>query len=373
MSDTKVLGCLGSGQLGRMVAIAAKKLGATVHFFSPEAGSPGEQITGLATVAAYDDFGALSQFASQVSAVVCEFENVPSQALELLASRVRVFPAPRVLHICQHRLREKTFLSESGFPVVPFATVDDLAGLRRAVNSIGFPSVLKTAGFGYDGKGQRKLGPADDLASALSNTPPPCVLEQFLDFQLELSVIVARDTTGDIRTWGPIENVHRNHILDTSICPARISAETARAATDLAMRVARHIDVVGLLCVEMFLERNGTIRVNELAPRPHNSGHLTIEASRTSQFEQLARIALGMPMGPTEMTSPSVMLNLLGDLWQNTSPDWSVVDTKKNCHLHLYGKAIPKPGRKMGHLTAIAPTVDEAYTQASTLRKNIFG
>jgi 5-(carboxyamino)imidazole ribonucleotide synthase len=360
------LGVMGSGQLGRMFAIAARRMGYRVHTFSPDSDTPTGQVADLETAAAYDDEAAVRAFAKSVAVLTFEFENVPSRTVEWAAEHCPVRPSGRVLHICQHRLREKEFLAGSGVPVAPFRKIESAAQLATAAAEIGLPGVLKTAAFGYDGKGQRKLQPGDDLAEAWRPFDGQvAVLEKFITFEREISVIVARGLDGAVTTWPVCENVHANHILDVTLCPARIPAAVAERACELARSIANALDLVGVLAVEMFLMGDGGIVVNELAPRPHNSGHFSFDASVTSQFEQQVRAVCGLPLGGTESLRPAAMANLLGDLWSGGEPDWAAAAAFPDLKIHLYGKTSPKPGRKMGHLTAFGATVEEA---AATVR-----
>ncbi|MEO6740281.1 MAG: 5-(carboxyamino)imidazole ribonucleotide synthase [Chthoniobacteraceae bacterium] len=360
------LGVMGSGQLGRMFAIAARRMGYRVHTFSPDSDTPTGQVADLETTAAYDDEAAVREFAKSVAVLTFEFENVPSRTVEWAAAHCPVRPSGKVLHICQHRLREKEFLAGAGIPVAPFRKIDSAAQLAAAAAEIGLPGVLKTAAFGYDGKGQRKLKPGDDLAEAWRPFEgQPAVLEKFIPFEREISVIVARGLDGAMTTWPVCENEHANHILDVTLCPARLPATVAARAAELARSIAVALDLTGVLAVEMFLMGDGTIFVNELAPRPHNSGHFSFDASVTSQFEQQVRAVCGLPLGSTESLRPSAMANLLGDEWSAGEPDWAAVAAFPEVKIHLYGKASPKPGRKMGHLTAFGETVEQA---AATVR-----
>ncbi len=363
------LGVMGSGQLGRMFAIAARRMGYRVITFSPEYDTPTGQVADDEVTAGYDDEAAVRAFAKRVAVLTFEFENVPSRTVEWAAAHCPVRPAGRVLHICQQRLREKEFLSGAGLPVAPFRRVETAAELADAAREIGLPGVLKTAAFGYDGKGQRKLAPGDDLAAAwVPFEGQPAVLEKFITFEREISVLVARGVDGEIATWPVCENEHANHILDITYCPARIPAAVAEQARALACKVAAALDLVGVLAVEMFLLADGQIVINELAPRPHNSGHFSFDASVTSQFEQQVRSVCGLPLGSTESLSPAAMANLLGDEWTHGEPNWAAALTMPGVKLHLYGKAAPKPGRKMGHLTAFGATVDEAAAAVRAAR-----
>lgn len=363
------LGVMGSGQLGRMFAIAARRMGYRVHTFSPEYDTPTGQVADKEVTASYDDEAAVREFARGIAVLTFEFENVPSRTVEWAAAHCPVRPAGSVLHICQHRLREKEFLAGAGVPVAPFRKVQSAAELIAAAASIGLPGVLKTAAFGYDGKGQRKLAPGDDLVAAWAPFEgAPAVLEGFITFEREISVMVARGVDGVVTTWPVFENDHANHILDITYCPARIPEAVASRARELAIEVARALDLVGVLAVEMFLKAGGEIVINELAPRPHNSGHLTFDACITSQFEQQVRAVCGLPLGSTELLRPAAMANLLGDVWAGGEPDWAALLGLPDVKLHLYGKAAAKPGRKMGHLTAFGATVEEAAALARKAR-----
>ena len=351
------IGVLGSGQLGRMFAIAARRMGYRVHTFSPETDTPTGQVADVEINGQYDDLDAVRSFASAVQVVTFEFENVPSLTVQAAAEHAAVRPAGSVLHTTQNRLREKTFLARHGFPVTRFVPITSSDELRDALEELGHRGVLKTAGFGYDGKGQRKIERAEDVAAALEvGVSQEMILEALVDFETELSVVAARGLDGAFAHWGVIENRHTNHILDVSIAPARVPPEVEREAVAIARGILEELDDVGVLCVEFFLTRSGRLLVNELAPRPHNSGHLTFDAAVTSQFEQQLRAVCGLPLGSTELLHPAAMANLLGDLWEHGEPDWAAALGVPDVKLHLYGKLSPKPGRKMGHLTALAPT-----------------
>ncbi len=355
------LGVMGSGQLGRMFAIAARRMGYRVATFSPDYDTPTGQVADIEVTAGYDDEAKVREFAKGVAVLTFEFENVPSRTVAWAAEHCLVRPSGNVLHICQHRLREKNFLAAAGLPVAPFREVASAAQLAAAARDIGLPGVLKTAAFGYDGKGQRKLLPGDDLAEAWKPFDgASAVLEKFIAFEREISVLVARGADGAMTTWPVCENEHANHILDITCCPARIPAPVASRARDIATQAARALDLVGVLAVEMFLQHDGAILINELAPRPHNSGHFSFDASVTSQFEQQVRAVCGLPLGSTDSLQPAAMANLLGDAWANGEPDWAAALANGAVKLHLYGKAQPKPGRKMGHLVAFGRDVDEA-------------
>ena len=363
------IGILGGGQLGRMSAIAARRMGYKVKTFDPSAQACAAAIADDHTAAEWNDTAALTRFAQGCGRITLEFENIPPATVEFVAQSIPSHPSANVLAICQNRRREKEFLRASGIPCANFAVVSSLAELQAAVRIIGFPCVLKTADFGYDGKGQVKLPTAAaDLAAAWNKIGGGVgVLEAWVPFQLEISVLVARTVDGRTAVYDAAENLHRNHILHLSLSPARISAATATEARTLALGIAEQIGLVGLLAVEMFVQ-DGRIVVNELAPRPHNSGHQTFDANETSQFEQHIRAVCGLPLGGTKPLQPSVMLNLLGDLWKNgQAPDWTQVLADPSAKLHLYDKGTAAPGRKMGHVTVTAPTLAEALRRAEGL------
>lgn len=355
------IGVLGSGQLGRMFAMAARRLGYLVHTFSPETDTPTGQISDKEYTAAYDDLDQVRVFAGGVDIVTFEFENIPLATVETVSERVPVRPSGLALHTAQHRLREKSFLSQHGFPVAPYHYVRSLEELSEGLRALGTPAVLKTAGFGYDGKGQSKITSEEDIRPAFDALGGrEAVLEAFIDFEREVSVVAARNPQGEVAHFGLIENEHSRHILDCSIAPARVPPDVADEAVRIALSILEQLDIVGVLCVEFFLARDGKLFVNELAPRPHNSGHLTIDACVTSQFEQQLRAVCGLPLGSTAFLTPAAMANLLGDLWQEGEPDWAAACAFPNVKLHLYGKHEARKGRKMGHLTARAPSTDQA-------------
>jgi 5-(carboxyamino)imidazole ribonucleotide synthase len=357
-----------------MFAIEARKMGYRVHTFSPDSDTPTGQVADIETQAAYDDLYEVRTFAQSVDVVTFEFENVPSSTVEAAAEFVEVHPRGEVLHITQNRLREKTFLSESGFPVTPFRHVRTHEDLILAVEALGTPCVLKTAGFGYDGKGQSKIRSTEDIGPAFSALGEnEAVLEAFVDFEKEVSVVCARDQRGNFAHFGVIENEHASHILDVSFAPAVVSERTFSSAVEIARSVAERLDYVGTMCVEFFLTRNDELLVNELAPRPHNSGHLTFGACVTSQFEQQLRAVCGLPLGSTEFYGSAAMANLLGDAWGDGEPNWPAALALPNVKIHLYGKAVARPGRKMGHITAVSDTpiaAADAVRKARSLLKS---
>ncbi len=368
------VGVLGSGQLGRMFAIAARRLGYRVHTFSPEYDTPTGQIADLEVQGAYDDLDAVRAFAEKVDVVTFEFENVSHACAEAAEQVAPVRPRGEVLHITQHRKREKQFLSKLGIPVTAFAVVGSRVELRDAVARTGLPAVLKTAGFGYDGKGQRKISAESDLdATWEALGGGEAILEAFVDFQAEVSVIAARGLDGQFEHFGVVHNDHVNHILDVTSAPAMVSPEIYREALDIARTIMDELNVIGVMCVEFFLTGSRLI-VNELAPRPHNSGHYTVDACVTSQFEQQLRAVCGLPLGSPELLRPAAMANLLGGLWApNGAPLWGAALAMPDVKLHLYGKIEPRPGRKMGHLTAMAATPKEAALRVRAARRGLSG
>ena len=366
------IGVMGGGQLGRMFAMAARRMGYNVEVFTPEENSPAGRFADLTRIADYSNESAVKKFARDVDVITFEFENIPAQTVEWCAELRDVRPAGAILHIAQNRMREKTFLSDTGFPLAAFRAVRSAHDLANAVEHIGRPAVLKTAAFGYDGKGQQTINTRDDWDEIWSaSSAEEMVLEASIAFQTEISVIVARSPGGEMVTFPTSENIHKNHILDVTVVPARIRPEIAENAAELARSIAEKLDLVGLLAVEMFVKPNGELLVNELAPRPHNSGHWTIEACATSQFEQHVRAVCGLPLGSTEMLMPVAMANILGDVWQHGEPRWAEALQNTGVHLHLYGKSEPRPRRKMGHLTAMARTAEEAMARVTKARADL--
>ena len=366
------LGVLGSGQLGRMFTIAARRLGYRVHIFSPDTDTPAGQVGDLEFTASYEDLDKVREFARGVDVVTFEFENVPSATSRTCAEIVPVRPDGEVLHVTQHRLREKTFLQTHGFPVTPFRAIRSEDDLRLAVRDLGLPAVLKTASFGYDGKGQRKIRFETEISDAFAGLRgAEGIFEAFVDFEKEVSVVAARTLDGGFEAFPVFENQHENHILDLTFAPAAIPPELTREAIQLARGILEALKVVGLLTVELFVTRSGRLLVNELAPRTHNSGHLTLDAATTCQFEQQVRAVCGLPLGSTRLRSPAAMANLLGDRWTSRTPDWASALRDPDVKLHLYGKAEARPGRKMGHLTAGGTTVEEASRRVLEARHRL--
>jgi 5-(carboxyamino)imidazole ribonucleotide synthase len=363
------IGLMGSGQLGRMFAVAARRMGYRIHVFSPEKDTPAGQFADREVTGAYEDEAAVRGFAKNLDLLTFEFENIPRQTVDWCTVECEVRPASAILHTAQNRLREKDFLARAGIPVGPYRAVRSAAELSAAIREVKTPAILKSAAFGYDGKGQRFMEePVDAEQIWQERAGDELILEAAIDFEKELSVIVARGPDGSMATFPVCENMHRNHILDVTVVPARVSAEVEKSAAELARIIAEEMDLVGLLAVEMFLQRDGTLLVNELAPRPHNSGHWTIEGCATSQFEQHVRAVCGLSLGSTQLLSPSAMANLLGDLWEGGEPKWAAALAVHGARLHLYGKHHPRPRRKMGHLTALASTAEAAIAAVTKAR-----
>jgi 5-(carboxyamino)imidazole ribonucleotide synthase len=363
------LGVLGGGQLGRMFAIAARRMGYRVHVFSPDDDSPSGQIADREVTAPYTDLDALRAFAGGVEVVTFEFENVPIEAIDAVEALAPVRPSAVALHTAQQRVREKTFLADRGIPTAPFAAAATFDELWDAVARVGTPAVIKTAAFGYDGKGQHKIvSPADVEHVWTAIGHQEAVVEKFINLQAEVSIIGARGADGQVALYPPFENRHQRHILDVTTVPAAIAPAAATRAAEIARTILEELQYVGVLCVEFFVSTDGELVVNELAPRPHNSGHLTFDAAVTSQFEQQVRAVCGLPLGSPEIPRPAAMANLLGDLWIDGEPNWAAACRFADVKLHLYGKTEPRPGRKMGHLTAAGRTVQEAQDRVIAAR-----
>jgi 5-(carboxyamino)imidazole ribonucleotide synthase len=350
------IGVLGAGQLGRMFAIAARRMGYRVHTFSPDTDTPTGQVADVEVTAPYEDLDAVRAFARAVSVVTFEFENVPAETAAAAAERAPVRPGGHVLHTTQQRLREKEFLAGAGLPLAPFAPVRSFAELEQAIDRLGTPAVLKQAAWGYDGKGQVWVDHPEEADAAWAVVgEAESVLEAAVPFEKEVSVVAARGADGSFAHFGVIENEHKDQVLDVSVSPAELPEALVAQAVEIARAVMEALDVVGVLCVELFVAE-GRLLVNELAPRPHNSGHLTFDACLTSQFEQQLRAVCGLPLGATERLRPAAMANLLGGLWRDGEPDWAAACAFPDVKVHLYGKGEARPGRKMGHLVAMAPT-----------------
>ena len=372
------LGLLGGGQLGRMFCMAAQSMGYRVAVLDPEEASPAGSVADRHIRADYLDPEGLATLAALAHAATTEFENVPAGALEYLARTAHVSPTAASVAIAQDRISEKTFLSGHGFSVTPYEVLRSDAEARNAPEAL-LPGIVKSARLGYDGKGQVRVRTRDEVAGAFrAMNGQPCVLEQFASLACEVSVVVARTGRGETVTWPVAENRHRDGILDVSVVPARVSAQLADQARAVATAIADKLRYRGVLCVEMFVTTDGLLTVNEIAPRPHNSGHYTIDACTTSQFEQQVRVLAGMPLGEVHQHASAVMVNLLGDLWfasaaatRPREPDWARVLAHPAAKLHLYGKTEARRGRKMGHVTCLAPTLDEALVTAGAIRREL--
>lgn len=368
------IGVLGGGQLGRMLALEARRMGFKVLKWT------GGDVSGAAYTAdrvlenPFDDPAALEEFIEQVAVATVEFENVPQSLLEAIGKHLPVMPGASAVAICQNREREKEFLSRNGFPCARFKTVENEVELRYAVTTLGTDVIVKTAEFGYDGKGQRQIrrdAPSEGLSNLWRDLNcDRAVVEEKINLEAEFSIIVARSENGETRTFDPAENQHRNHILDVSILPARIQEKQLDQAREAAVGIAETMDFAGVLAIEFFLSKEGLLLVNELAPRPHNSGHHTLDACETSQFEQQLRAISNLPLGSTDLVRPAVMWNLLGDLWLDprTPPDWKPILATPGASLHLYGKTEARPGRKMGHVTFLGQSREEALLRATECR-----
>jgi 5-(carboxyamino)imidazole ribonucleotide synthase len=367
------LGVLGGGQLGRMFTLAAHELGYRVHVLASERNSPCGQAADAEFVASLEDTAQVAEFLAGVDVVTYETENIPVEVIEQASDRIPVCPGRDLLFLSQHRLREKGALRDHGFPVCDFLAIDDPHALRQAVQKLGLPSVLKTASGGYDGKGQWLLRSDTDLAQVAEEVcaaqePVPVglpnqanwILESYVPFECEFSVVAVRGSSGEFASYGPIRNDHARHILDVSCCPALLPRTSTQQALQIARDLADTWAIVGVFCIEFFLVADGQVLINEIAPRPHNSGHLTIDAHDSSQFEQQVRAICGLPLGSARQSSPAAMANLLGDLWQAGQPHWEAALADPRVKLHLYGKRDPRVGRKMGHLTVLADSAEEA-------------
>ncbi len=376
------IGILGGGQLGRMLALSARRAGYRLHVLTDTAGSPAAQVADRSVVASYDDVGAIAEFAAGVDVITVEFENVSSAALEAAGQRAPARPAAGALHVSQNRLREKEFLRAHGFPHARFVAVADVGDLAEQAPS-RYPFVAKSAGFGYDGKGQAVVVGPDGLPAVEALLRGgTVVLEERVDLAAELSVVGARSLTGQLALYPPFVNRHRHGLLDTTLFPWPAAAASGLGASDAWPRLVSEaqdaaaalleiLDFVGVACVEFFVTAGGELLVNEIAPRPHNSGHLTIEACAVSQFEQQWRAVCGLPLGSVRPLTPAAMVNLLGEAWNSGEPRWERALAFDGVSLHLYGKQDPRPGRKMGHLTAVAPTVEEAERVALAARESL--
>jgi 5-(carboxyamino)imidazole ribonucleotide synthase len=362
------IGILGGGQLARMLSLAAKPMGYKVIVLDPDPNCPASSVSDSVIAANFDDAVALEKLASLCDVVTLEFENVPASGLAILEAKVPLRPSAKVLEVARNRILEKQFLNDIGVKTAPWAAVRVVGDLEPAISLLGLPAILKTATLGYDGKGQAKVSTLEEARSAFARFDMDCVLEGLVWFDLEISVIVARSSRGEVRAFAPFENAHANGILDVTTIPANIPETVTREAEKIALEIAAKLEVIGLLTIEMFVTKDASVLVNELAPRPHNSGHLTIEACPTSQFEQVIRAVCGLPLGNVAPHSSAAMVNLLGDLWQDAVPNWNAALEIPNTHLHLYGKLEARAGRKMGHITVLGESVQEARDAALKAR-----
>ena len=363
------VGVLGGGQLGRMFTLQAHTMGYRVVVLDPDPQSPAGAVADRHIQASYDDPRALADLSASCAAITTEFENVPAAALEALSRSALVRPPVEALATAQDRIAEKSFLRTHGFPTARFEPARDLRELRAALAVVPLPALLKTSRLGYDGKGQATLETEADAVRAFERFGGvACVLEERVALECELSVVLARGADGEVATFPVAENRHRNGILETSVVPARVGEGLSREAGELATRVAKAMAYVGVLGVEMFVAQGGRLLVNEMAPRPHNSGHYTMDACSADQFEQQLRTLCGLPLARPWLMSPVAMINLLGDLWDGGEPQWEEALKRPGVRLHLYGKAEPRPGRKMGHLNCLAPDPDRALAVAIETR-----
>lgn len=369
------LGTLGGGQLGRMFTVAARTMGYRVIVLDPDPHSPAGAFADEHIRAPYEDRTALQRMGHSCAAITTEFENIPAESLSYLAGFCLVRPSDAAISVAQDRIREKTFLKSNGFETARSAAVRDRNDLAAAFGKIGAPALLKTSRFGYDGKGQCLVGNLAELLEAYERLGnPPCVLEEYLDLGKEISVVIARGANGETAAYAVAENRHRNGILDISVTPADVKRSISESATFIAEEIAEKLDYCGVLAVEFFLLKDGRLLVNELASRPHNSGHYTLDACICSQFDQQVRTLCGLPLGDTHPLRPAVMVNLLGDLWRNgASPPWNVLLVNPLAKLHLYGKREARPGRKMGHYTVLGETPEEALSVALAIRRDLSG
>ena len=365
------LGLLGGGQLGRMFTVAARTLGYRVTVLDPDPHSPAAEFATGHLNTPYTDQASLEALAAECAAVTTEFENAPAEALDAIGERTIVRPGGSAVAIAQDRRREKGFFAARGFPLGAFAAIESVADCDSALERVKLPALLKTARFGYDGKGQARIDSAADLRHVFAEWKRvPCVLEELLALQLEISVVLARADDGAVAVFPVAENRHARGILDVSIAPARIPPALAEEAAALASRLAAELEYVGVLALEMFVV-DGRLLLNEIAPRPHNSGHYTIDACRTSQFEQQVRVLCGLPLADPSQHTPAVMVNLLGDIWRAGEPHWEAVLRHAGAHLHLYGKREARPGRKMGHVTVCEVAPERALEVAFAIRRDL--
>ena len=375
MTDSAVLlpgatiGMLGGGQLGRMFVIAARNMGYRVVVLDPDSDSPAGRIADEHIAAAYQDEWALKQMASCCDAITTEFENIPATTLRYFEGSCPVRPSASALENTQNRIREKSFLREHGLATAEFFVIKNEADIAAAMPQLNDAAVLKVASFGYDGKGQSVVSSVDEAVAVFQNMGSvPCVLEQKIQLKIELSIVLVRTANAEVQCYPASENIHEQGILDVSVVPARVANELAEEAKAMAMKTAELLDYCGVMAVEFFVDTDGRLMINEIAPRPHNSGHYTLDAAAVSQFEQQVRAVCGLPAGSTALLSPVVMVNMLGDLWGDDRPDWSSLLSDPDVKLHLYGKAHARVGRKMGHFNVLSSTLDAALFKAKALK-----
>ena len=366
------LGMLGGGQLGRMFTIAARTMGYEVVVLDPDKESPAGKLATTHICADYADQAALDKIAKNCDAVTTEFENVPASTLEALSKNAPVRPGAKAVTIAQDRIHEKNFLKDNGFSTAPFAVINSIEDLQNNISEIGTPAILKVSRFGYDGKGQFGINAESDIEKAWKTLQgEACVLEQRMPLDIEVSVVLARGIDGEVLPYPVADNIHESGILDVSVVPARIDRALEERVIAMAKEIATALDYVGVMAVEFFIS-NGELLVNEIAPRPHNSGHYTLDACITDQFEQQVRAVCGLPLGETTLLSPVVMINMLGDIWHNgQAPKWQKLLDHPNVKLHLYGKREARPGRKMGHFNVLSSNIDDALTLAEDLKQQL--
>lgn len=365
------LGILGGGQLGQMFTLAARRMGYGVWVLDPDPDCPAAAVADRHLCARYDDFSALELLADHCAAVTAEFENVPASAMIYLEARIPVRPGSTALAIAQDRVREKTFFQDLGLEVAPFALLRQEDDVELVARKLSFPAILKTTRFGYDGKGQQNVTTASELPAAWASlNTPEAILESRIKLVQEFSVVLARSVEGMMVFYPLAENRHHHAVLDLSIVPARIPEALQNQARQSAACIAEALNYVGVLAVEFFVEEEGRLLVNEMAPRPHNSGHYTIDACVSSQFDQQVRALCGLSLADTRLLSPVVMMNLLGDLWEEGGPDWQKLFQHPQIKVHLYGKKEARPGRKMGHVNALSSDVERALAVLETLRQD---
>ena len=367
-----MLGVLGGGQLGRMFTLVAHQMGYKIAIVDPDKDSPAGRIADKHLCTQYDDLETLGWLTNNCAAITTEFENVPANVLRELSSSLIVSPAAEAVEIAQNRIKEKTFLSDNGLDSAPFHPINNTADIKVACQQLSGATILKTARLGYDGKGQAVCStPADVEQAFLAMGQLPCILEQRINIDIEISIILARSFDGQTACFPLAENTHKNAILDYTIAPARIDEKLKQEALALATNLAQAMNYVGVLAVELFITTEGKVLINEIAPRPHNSGHFTQDATDTCQFEQQLRTLCRLPLGSAQLCTPAVMVNLLGDLWNSGAPDWATALKDPHVKLHLYGKSTPKPGRKMGHLTYLGESTEQALSQVIAIQKSL--